>query len=69
VRCCVRGDGLAVPNDPLQQFQGPEGIALSGPFVFHGGVVLKITRDWAAVMAAAALVALIKLGWLPHIPW
>jgi hypothetical protein len=30
---------------------------------------LKITRDWAAVMAAAALVALIKLGWLPRIPW
>jgi hypothetical protein len=30
---------------------------------------LKLSRDWAAVMAAAALVGLIKLGWLPRIPW
>jgi hypothetical protein len=41
---------------------------LSGPFSFSGGF-MKLTRDWLAVLAAALLVALVKLGIVAGVPW
>jgi hypothetical protein len=39
---------------------------LSGPFVL---VTTMLSRDWLAVLAAAFLIALVKLGIVSGIPW
>ena len=41
---------------------------LSGPFSFPG-LFMKLSRDWLSVLAAALLVALIKLGIVAGVPW
>jgi len=30
---------------------------------------MRLSRDWWAVLAAAAAVFLVKLGIAPHVPW
>jgi hypothetical protein len=30
---------------------------------------MRLSRDWWAVLAAAAAVVLVKLGILTHVPW
>jgi len=30
---------------------------------------MKLSRDWLAVIAAALLVGLVKLGLVVHVPW
>jgi hypothetical protein len=31
--------------------------------------MIRLSRDWWSVIVAAALVAFLKLGFLPRIPW
>jgi len=30
---------------------------------------MRLSRDWWAVIAAAILVVLVRLGWLSSVPW
>jgi hypothetical protein len=48
--------------------QGPEGFTLSGPFLLEV-VVMRLSRDWWAVLVAALAVLLVKLGVVTGVAW
>jgi hypothetical protein len=49
--------------------QGPEGFTLSGPFAFSEVIVMRLSRDWWAVLVAALAVLLVKLGVIAAVAW
>ena len=53
----------------LEQLQGPEGFTLSGPFSFRRSFVMRLSRDWWAVLVAALAVVLVKLGVIAAVAW
>lgn len=56
-------------NEPVSSSEGPEGSDAFRAFFIFGGLFMKLTRDWLAVLAAALLVALVKLGIVAGVPW
>jgi hypothetical protein len=44
-------------------------IRLPGKALPSAGHSMRISRDWWAVLAAAALIVLIKLGAVTRVPW
>jgi len=62
------GRDLAVTRPTRRQLRGPEGSHAFRAFFFWC-TTMTLSRDWLAVIAAAVLIALIKLGIASGIPW
>jgi hypothetical protein len=67
---CIRGDGAPVARTiQVEQLEGPEGASVPGLFFHVGTSPMRMTRDWWAVLLAAAAVVLVKLGVVQGVPW
>jgi hypothetical protein len=51
----------------LSKREGPEGLPIPGLFIFEG--LMRMTRDWWAVLLAALAAVFVKLGVVSGVPW
>ena len=59
--------GRRTDTEPFDSSQGPEAPCVPGLFFLVR--LMTLSRDWLAVLAAALLILLVKLGIASGIPW